>query len=105
MNAQQRIVFLVGLAVMAVMAMVPPWMHTEPGEAAKPMGYSALWRPPTIQRSEKANIFGIKLEIGLESQKANQIDWQTLLAQGAVVALVTGGVIFLLGSGRKLAMG
>lgn len=75
MNNTQKMVFLIGVTVIAWMGMYPPWK--EAGPKGMPRDYGAIYAPPKVSDPEK----------GLE------IDFARLLLQVGVAAILTGGLI------------
>lgn len=95
MNHAQKTILLVGTLVIALMGVYPPWMRVEPHEPARPMGYGLLWQPPQEVQRERANLFGLELQLDMGPLKANSIDWSRLLTQWATIAVVTAASMSL----------
>lgn len=58
MNAQQKLIRVAGIALLLLMALYPPWQLSfdaqEPdAKSSAPMGYHALWNPPTDEVPEE----------------------------------------------------
>lgn len=57
MNVQQKLVRLAGIALLALMAMFPPWLLSfdpQPdGTTSTSVGYYALWNPPSEEVPEE----------------------------------------------------
>lgn len=96
MNNSQKAVIVIGVVVLSLMAVYPPWQRVEPGEGAKSMGYGALWQPPREERDATADLFGLKIHMDMEPITANRVDAGRLATQMLVVALVMFGAIMLL---------
>jgi len=82
MNKKQRIAILAGLALIALMLLVPPWAKKSPNPVARPfppidesIGYMLILTPPDPQAF---------------------IDAERLVIQCLCVAVVTAGVVFAL---------
>lgn len=101
MNRAQKSVLLIGTVVIAMMGIYPPWIRVEPERAPQPMGYGFLWKPPSEYKAEKANLFGLQLQLDFGPVTANRIDWSRLLTQWATVALVTGSIMGITSSRRR----
>lgn len=101
MMNSKTIVIILGIVIMAGMAISPPWQSIDQDGKAVAMGYSFLWKPPVIQNKATGNLFGIEIDINLKSTRANSIDYGRLLMQEAVAALVVAGIYLLVGKGKK----
>jgi len=85
LNALQRKILLVGIAVIVLMGICPPWKHTfkyKSINSEEPAGYGLIVYPPSAEGYGPAG-YGIK------------IDFSRLLIQWAVTAAVTGGGVLL----------
>ncbi len=102
MNHAQKTILLIGTIVIGLMGSYPPWLRIEPDKPAHSMGYGFLWTPPTELRAERANLFGIELQLDLGPITANRIDWSRLLTQWATVAVLTASGIAITTSKRRL---
>lgn len=101
MNSKQQLALVIGLIAMVMIWIVPPWQHSDSAGAKQSMGYSPIWMPPVHTETKGADILGIvKFQVN-ESVQANTIDWSTLIGEGFVILLVTGGSIALLGMGNN----
>ena len=79
MNWKQKICLWIGIVVIVMMGLFPPWMATAPGEGNYVAGGYGFILFPRDQ-------FG-------ESLWLARIDFGQLAAQWAMVAVVTGGLI------------
>jgi hypothetical protein len=95
MQKIQQIILFTGLAVIAAMTLFPPWSYVDDNKVNQPMGYAPLWKPPMEQHQNSANILGFKVQLNLETQKANTIDLGRLAIQYALVGAVTAGALAL----------
>lgn len=101
MNSKQQMALVFGLVALVVIWMVPPWQRVESDGTAQTMGYGPIWHPPVRTNAKNANILGIvKLEMD-ETVQANSIDWTTLIGEGAVVLLLSGTAIAILGMNKS----
>jgi hypothetical protein len=121
MNRKQKWVVVAGLAVMALMAIIPPWVQKRAGaDLSVPSGYHLIFSPPTgpsgdRDRMDPALRKAISQEFGPDfstSKRADRystsysprIDTPRLIVQWASVAFVTAAAVVLLHgtSPRKL---
>jgi hypothetical protein len=100
MHKTQQLVVLAGLLIVVVMGIFPPWNYVDEGKVGRPMGYAPIWKPPIERQTETADIFGFKLKLDVQSEKANSIDFARLMAQIAIMSAVTGGAVLLLRKAR-----
>jgi hypothetical protein len=96
MQKTQQIIVLIGIALAVAMALFPPWSFVDENKVSQPMGYAPIWKPPVNRHQDSAEIFGIKLNLDLQTQKANSIDLGRLAIQILLVAAVTAGAVVLL---------
>ncbi len=85
MNKNQKIVIMIGLIVIVLMGVVPPWVHTVSllGSQTKySAGYSPIISAPSRQYDAPA--YGVSLDIS------------RLLMQWALVGMVAGGLVLIL---------
>jgi hypothetical protein len=75
MNKKQKIVFLVGLGIIVLMGLIPPWSDSYSGESF----YDFLFSSPAFWRGGRPTI-----------------DFTRLFLQWAVVVIATAGIIFIL---------
>ena len=75
MNRIQRLVFLLGVVVIALMGSCPPWK--EAGPKGLPVDYAPIYSPPKP----------------LNPAKGLEIDFARLLLQIGVAGVLTGGLI------------
>jgi hypothetical protein len=101
MNHAQKTILFVGALVIGLMGLYPPWLRIEPDKPAVPMGYGLLWDPPTQMKAERANLFGIELQLDIGPVTGNRIDWSRLLTQWATVGLITASGIAIASTRRK----
>lgn len=88
-------IVLIGILLVVGMGLYPPWSYVDDNKTVQPMGYAPLWKPPVDRNQDSAEIFGIKLYLDVQTQKANQIDLGRLALQIIIVAAVTGGALTL----------
>jgi hypothetical protein len=98
-NTQQTIV-LVGILLIVLMGLYPPWIYVDDSKVAHPMGYAPIWKPPVKSQHDSVDLFGIKLQLKVETQTANTIDLSRLLIQIAILSAVTCGAVVLLKRAR-----
>ena len=88
MNKHQLITLWVGLGIVLVMVLFPPWKYVYSGvlqvTVEKQAPYAPIFAPPEIMRTPK----------GMWTAK---IDFSRLVVQAVVVLLVTGGLVFIFG--------
>ncbi len=75
MNSKQKLAFLLGVIVIAIMGLNPPWK--EAGPKGLPLAYAPIYQPPVPLRPDH----------GME------IDLARLLLQIGIAAVLTGGLI------------
>ncbi len=92
----RKLIVFVGITIIVIMGIFPPWVYVDESKVEHPMGYGPIWKPPVERHHESAELFGIKLQVNLQSQSANSIDMLKLLMQIAIVCAVTGGALYLL---------
>jgi hypothetical protein len=93
MNKKQRVVFLVGIGIIVLMGLIPPWYyHAVYSREQRLMfeipatdDYGLLFSPPSWDLTRKP-IF----------DPVPRIDFSRLLLQWAVVAIGTAGICFAL---------
>jgi hypothetical protein len=90
------LVVLVSFVIIVMMGIFPPWSYVDESKVAHSMGYAPIWKAPINHSSESASFMGFKLQVNLQSQTANTIDFAKLMMQIAIVALVSGGTVALL---------
>jgi hypothetical protein len=78
----QRNLIGIGVAVVVLMGVVPPWAETYQdrsiSQVHRPVGYMPLWLPPPSSRSGAA--YGVR------------VDWSRLSLQWLLVGVTTGGL-------------
>lgn len=82
MNRRQKIVLWIGIAVIVVMGVFPPWLYTTTGNglnSKKNAGYSCILFPPPPK--------GVGLRYGIS------LDVSRLCVQWAIVVVITAGLI------------
>jgi hypothetical protein len=94
-NSRQAIIVL-GIAIIALMSIFPPWEYIDDKKVGHSMGYAPVWKPPVVQQHDSASIFGIKLELDIGAKTSASIDFKTLLIQIGILSLVIGGAAALL---------
>jgi hypothetical protein len=93
MNRKQKVVFLVGVGIIVMMGLIPPWYYhsvfTEEQRIACEINgdYGFLFSPP--QPPSDLVRFKAKYTLIL-------IDYSRLLVQWAVVAIATAGIVLVL---------
>jgi hypothetical protein len=90
------LVVLAGFVIIVLMGLFPPWSYVDDSKVAHSMGYAPVWKPPINRSSESASFLGFKLQVNLQSETANTIDFAKLMMQIGIVALVCGGAVTLL---------
>jgi hypothetical protein len=95
MHKSQQLIVLIGFGLIVLMGIFPPWSLVDDNKVAHFMGYAPIWKPPVNRSQETAQIFGIKLQLNMQSEAANSIDFAKLILQIAIVAVVTGGTVML----------
>jgi hypothetical protein len=95
MHKIQQLIVVIGFGIIVLMGIFPPWSFVDENKVPHSMGYAPIWKPPVIRSHDSAEIFGLKLQLNLQSQAANSIDFSKLVMQIAIVAMVTGGAVFL----------
>lgn len=96
MHKTQQLIVLIGMALIFLMVIYPPWLYVDDRKVEHPMGYALIWKPPVERQQDTANLFGFKLQLDVQTETANTIDLLRLLMQIAVVCAVTGGAVVLL---------
>jgi hypothetical protein len=96
MHKTQQIIVLIGILVISLMVLYPPWVYVDHHQTQHPMGYAPIWKPPIERQHDTAELFGIKLQLDLQTHSANTIDLFRLLVQIAGVCAVAGGATVLL---------
>lgn len=84
MNKNQKIVIMIGLIVIVLMGVVPPWVYTfslQGSRSKYSAGYSPIVSPPPRQADHPA--YGVSLDIS------------RLLMQWALVGMVAGGLVLI----------
>lgn len=83
MNKKQKIAFLVGIGIIVLMGLIPPWYYAFVGGPHRLLGaYGLLFSPPSL--------------VGAEDLADVYIDLSRLLVQWAVVAIATAGIVLVL---------
>jgi hypothetical protein len=96
MHKTQQIIVLIGVLLISLMILYPPWVYVDDHQTQHPMGYAPIWKPPIERHQDTAELFGFKLQLNLQTHTANTIDLFRLLVQIAAVCAVTGGATVLL---------
>ncbi len=96
MQKTQKIVVLTGIILIFLMGIFPPWLYVDESKVGHPMGYAPIWKPPVDRQRDTAELLGFKLQMDIQTQKANTIDLARLLIQIAILSVVTTGVVVLL---------
>lgn len=73
MPKTQQLIVLIGFGIIVLMGIFPPWSFVDQSRAVHSMGYAPIWKPPVHRSQESAEIFGVKLQLNLQSQAANSI--------------------------------
>ena len=66
MNKNQRLVVMIGIALIVFMGLFPPWTHTYKARTTyseEPAGYSFIASPPRPKRINPWYGYGIKIDI------------------------------------------
>jgi hypothetical protein len=113
MNRKQKIVFLIGVGIIVLMGLMPPWYYHAlyfrdydsqfPGAATLPTGYGFLFYPPDPPHLmgffEYDEGMGDYKGVGHQRYQKSSgpcIDLSRLLIQWAVVAIGTAAIVFVL---------
>jgi hypothetical protein len=96
MNKKQKVVLLVGVAIIVLMGLIPPWYYhvvrTEDQRIAfeGEGGYAFLFSPPSFSLKSSSHY-------PFEDPRAiSRINLSRLLVQWAVVAIATAGIVLVL---------
>lgn len=95
MNRHQRVVVLIGLGLLTVASLFPPWsfvVHYPVGPIPHPAGYSLIFIPPTYAQSGYYAPDRELVEV--------RVDIRTLTIEWAAIALLCAAVVFLV-AGRQ----
>lgn len=95
MKSTQQLIVCIGTILAVAMVLYPPWVYVDDSKVQHPMGYAPIWKPPTEREHDTAQLFGIKLQLDVQGQKANAIDLLRLFMQIAVLSAVAGGAVVL----------
>jgi hypothetical protein len=95
MHKTQQLIVIIGFGIIVLMGIFPPWSFIDGSKVTHSMGYAPIWKPPVNRSHDSAEIFGLKLQLNLQSQAANSIDFSKLIMQIAIAAVVTGGAVAL----------
>lgn len=91
MNKKQKVVFLVGVGIIVIMGLIPPWYYHSVRSLDQRIAfeingdYGSLFSPPSSDLPR----FNIRDTLVL-------IDLSRLLVQWAVVAIATAGIVLVL---------
>lgn len=95
MNAKQKIILWLGIAVIVAMGLCPPWVrpvHSPSfGAVRQDLGYSPIWQPAIQKRVLREETYSLH----------GSIDFQRLGVQWAVVAVITGGLVAIFAGKKK----
>ncbi|HKC62663.1 MAG TPA: hypothetical protein VKB86_03455 [Pyrinomonadaceae bacterium] len=90
-NTKQRVVIYLGIVVIALMLLVPPWKFYREGRGAGgAAGYGFIFDSGTRVRIDLESF-----SIGYARQDSVYLDTATLMIQCLFVAVITGGLVFL----------
>lgn len=90
MNETRRTILATALLIVALMAVIPPWVlkvESNGQRVVRPAGYSIIFDPPEQKRPNN----GWSL----------QIDFSTLFMEWVVVAAIAGGAWLIAGNKEK----
>ncbi len=93
MNQMQRVILCVGIAMVAAMVAYPPWQIVDSSGAKHNLGYGFLWNPPVEEVKGHANIFGLEINVNLDTRRANSINLVQLLLEVGGAAVVVAGLM------------
>ena len=77
MNSKQKKVLWIGIVIVVLMGLFPPWTDTLEGFRTEPRGYVIIFKPPY----SRGGAWGV------------QIDFQRLILQWLIVGFVIGGLL------------
>ncbi len=86
MPKTQQYVLQAGGALIFLMFFYPPWLYVDEHKVGHSMGYSPIWKAPT----EKTTSLTVPI------QTANNIDFNILFLQGALLCVMAVGACFVL---------
>ncbi len=94
MNLKQKIILLLGIIVIVLMGIYPPWCfyNNATGRKIPGFGYAFFATPPTPSLWDK-------------SKGRSDIDYTRLTFQWAMVAIATSGFLLMLKDKKKLQCG
>jgi len=97
MQKTQQLIVIIGIVLIFLMSLYPPWVYVDDDSKTQHhMGYGPIWKPPVDRQRDTAELFGIKLQLNVQTRTANTIDLFRLIMQIAVVFTVAGGSVVLL---------
>lgn len=81
--------------------MYVPWNHVDDDGERLPVGYGLLNKPPIAQEEHGIDFFGLRLGVS-QTVKGNEVDTSRVLPTLAVIVLVTGGLLIVLGRTKTM---
>ena len=104
-DRKERIVILVGIIILTLVCLVPPWQTPEGPGRWDSAGYWPVFLG-AYGRSNRAHWedrigWVMDAQLGLERREDARVDTTRLLIQCAVVALATAGVVWFMRLWRK----
>lgn len=101
MNSLQKFVLLAGIIFAVATLMYVPWNYVDDDGERQPVGYGMLNKPPVAQEQHGINILGLKIGVS-ETIKGNEVDSSRVMPTLAVIVLVTGGLLLVLGKTKSM---
>lgn len=93
MNQMQKVILCVGIVLIAAMVAYPPWQIVDSSGSKKNLGYGFLWNPPVEEVKGHANIFGLEINLNLDTRRANSINLAQLMLEIGGAAVVIAGLM------------
>lgn len=95
MHKTQQFIIVIGFGIILLMGIFPPWSFVDDSKVSQSMGYAPIWKPPVYRSHSTAELFGLKLQLNLQSQTANAIDFSKLIMQIAIVPCILGSAVLV----------
>ncbi len=98
MNKKQRTIIIIGLGIILLMGLIPPWKCAfsvaRLPRLERPAGYGFIFYPPSPVKVAKSEEFGSTF-MGRPSYWSVQLDVKRLLIQWAVVIIAMAGIFLV----------